>query len=195
MLLGDLIEALKDMFFTFLYRTFSLVCMLIDFLKDIFYMLCGIDPVLIDGKEGDLLSSLVESDAIRRSFLLVFIVGSILIVVFTIVAILKSGYNEKMNVFAVLKRSGQSFLIALLVPFVVLAGILLTNTVMRSINIAMTPYGTNGSSTIGGSSLPRSDSTPTSGTRTKTSSSPSSFRGSSTIRTSTSSKATSTSSP
>ena len=153
MLLGDLIEALKDMFFTFLYRTFSLVCMLIDFLKDIFYMLCGIDPVLIDGKEGDLLSSLVESDAIRRSFLLVFIVGSILIVVFTIVAILKSGYNEKMNVFAVLKRSGQSFLIALLVPFVVLAGILLTNTVMRSINIAMTPYGTNGSSTIGGEFL------------------------------------------
>ena len=153
MLLGDLVEALKDMFFTFLYRTFSLVCMLIDFLKDIFYMLCGIDPITISGKQGDLLSSLVESDAIRRSFLMVFVIGSILIVVFTVIAVLKSGYNEKMNVFSVLKRSGQSFLTALLVSFVVLAGILLTNTVMRSINIAMTPYGTSGSSTIGGEFL------------------------------------------
>ena len=153
MLLNELLDGLRDMFFTFLYRTFSLVCMLIDFLKDIFYMLCGIDPITISGKQGDLLSSLVESDAIRRSFLTVFVIGSILIVVFTIVAILKSGYNEKMNVFSVLKRSGHSFLIALLVPFVVLAGILLTNTVMSSINIAMTPYGSSGSSTIGGEFL------------------------------------------
>lgn len=118
LLLNELLDGLRDMFFTFLYRTFSLICMLVDFLKDIFYMLCGIDPITISGKQGDLLSSLVESDAIRRSFLIVFVIGSILIVVFTIVAILKSGYSEKMNVFSVLKKSGQSFPIALLVPLV-----------------------------------------------------------------------------
>lgn len=66
MLLGELVDALKDMFFTFLYRTFSLILSLIDFIKDIFYMLCGIDPVTINGKESDLLGSLIESEMIKK---------------------------------------------------------------------------------------------------------------------------------
>lgn len=66
MLLGDLVDALKDMFFTFLYRTFSLILSLIDFIKDIFYMLCGIDAVTINGTESDLLGSLIESSSIKK---------------------------------------------------------------------------------------------------------------------------------
>ena len=153
MLLGDLVDALKDMFFTFLYRTFSLICSLIDFIKDIFYMLVGIDPVSINGEQTDLLSSLIRSYMIKKAFLYVFVIGVILMIVFTIIGILKSSYQEKQNPFSVLKRCGQSFIIALLIPFTILAGILLTNTVMKSINVAMTPYGTTASSTIGGQFL------------------------------------------
>jgi len=153
MLLEDLVNALKDMFFTFLYMCFAAICKLIDFIKDIFYMLCGIDTVEIDGEQGDLLSSIIRSDSIKRAFFLIFIIGVILLVLFTGVAIIKANYQEKQNWVSVLKKSGQSFLIAVLIPFTVLAGIVLTNTVMRSINISMNAYGTSGHQTIGGEFL------------------------------------------
>lgn len=153
MLLGDLIDALKDMFFSFLYLCFECICQLIDFIKDIFYMLVGIDPVSIDGKETDLLTSLIRSDSIKKAFLLIFLIGVILLFLFTGIAILKSNYQEKQNWVGVLKKSGQSFLIALLIPFTVLAGILLTNTVMSSINIALNPYGNTAHPLIGGQFL------------------------------------------
>jgi hypothetical protein len=153
MILGDLIEAIKDMFFTFLYTCFMLICQLIDFIKDIFYMLCGIDTVEVNGEQGDLLSSLVQSDTVKRSFLIIFVIGVILLVVFTIIAIVKANYQEKQSWASVLKKSGQSFVIALIIPFAVLAGILLTNTVMSSINLAMNPYGSTAHPLIGGQFL------------------------------------------
>jgi len=153
MLLGDLIAALKDMFFSFLYLCFSFTCKLIDFIKDIFYMLCGIDPVTINGEKTDLLSTVLRAETIRRAFLLIFLIGVILLVVFTIIAILKSNYQEKQSWASVLKKSGQSFVIALLIPFTVLAGITLTNAVMSSVSIAMNPYGNSAHATIGGEFL------------------------------------------
>lgn len=153
MLLGELVNALKDMFFTFLYLCFKCICQLIDFIKDIFYMLCGIDPVVVDGEETDLLSTLIQSDTIKTAFLVIFVIGVILLFVFTAVAIVKANYQEKQNWVSVLKKSGQSFIIALLIPFTVLAGILLTNTVMSSINAAMNPYGTTSHPLIGGQFL------------------------------------------
>ena len=95
MLLNELLDGLKDFFFTFLYRMFALICNLIDFLKDIFYMMCGIDPVTINGEKSNLLSRLTTSEMVRKSFLMVFIVGAILLVVFTIVAIIRTSYIEK----------------------------------------------------------------------------------------------------
>jgi hypothetical protein len=153
MILGELIEALKDMFFSFLYMCFMFICKLIDFIKDIFYMLCGIDTVEVNGEQSDLLSSLIQSDTIKRTFLIIFIIGVILLVVFTIIAIIKANYQEKQNWLSVLKKSGQSFIIAVLIPFTVLAGIVLTNTVMSSINMAMNPYGGSAHATIGGEFL------------------------------------------
>src|SRR5574344_314883 len=153
MILGELIEALKDMFFSFLYMCFMFICKLIDFIKDIFYMLCGIDTVEVNGEQSDLLSSLIQSDTIKRTFLIIFLIGVILLVVFTIIAIIKANYQEKQNWLSVLKKSGQSFVIAVLIPFTVLAGIVLTNTVMSSINMAMNPYGGSAHATIGGEFL------------------------------------------
>lgn len=153
MLLGDLIEGLKDMFFTFLYLCFKCICQLIDFIKDIFYLLCGIDPIETEGGSSDLLSSLIQSDSIKKAFLLIFLIGVILLFVFTIVSIVKANYQEKRSWSGILKKSGESFLIALLIPFTVLAGILLTNAVMSSVNTAMNPYGNTSHPLIGGQFL------------------------------------------
>lgn len=153
MLLNDLIEGLKDMFFTFLYTCFRCICELIDFIKEIFYMLCGIESVEIDGSKGDMLTSLLGSDSVKKAFLTISIIGVILLVLFTGIAILKSNYQEKQSWAGALRKSGQSLLITLLIPFTVLAGILLTNTVMSSINVAMNPYGNTAHPLIGGQFL------------------------------------------
>ena len=153
MLLSELINALKDMFFTFLYTCFKCICQLIDFIKEIFYMLCGIETVSINGEQTDLLSTLIRSDSIKKAFLSIYLIGVVLLFIFTAIAIFKANYQEKQNWASVLKKSGHSFLISLLIPFTVLAGIILTNTVMASINTAMNPYGNTSHSMIGGQFL------------------------------------------
>lgn len=153
LLLGELINALVDLFYRILYKLFSSICVLIDFIKEIFYKLCGIETVNIDGEQTDLLSSLMASDLIKKVFLSVFLIGVILLVIFTIIAILKSNYHEKQNYKTVLVKTAQSLLIVLVVPFVVISGILLTNTIMASINTGMQATMTTKNATIGGQFL------------------------------------------
>ena len=137
MLLDDLMRALADFFFSLLYRMFAGICLIIDFIKTVFYKLCGIETVNIKGEDTDLLSSLMSSENIRRVFLTITIIGVILLVVFTIIAIIRSCYQEKQNWRTVMSKNMQSFIIMILIPFTVMAGILLTNAVMASINQAM----------------------------------------------------------
>ena len=56
------------MFFTFLCRCFRCICEFIDFIKEIFYMLCGIESVEIDGSKGDMLKISVVRIPGRRRF-------------------------------------------------------------------------------------------------------------------------------
>lgn len=122
MLLNDLIEGLKDMFFTFLHTCFRCICELIDFIREIFYMLCGIEPVEINSSKGDMLTNLLGSDSVKKAFLTISIIGVILLVLFTGIAILKSNYQEKQSWAGALRKSGQSLLITLLIPFRYLPG-------------------------------------------------------------------------
>lgn len=153
MLLGELMDALVDFFYSILYRFFSGICVIIDFIKNIFYKLCGIEIVNINGEETDLLFNLMASDNIRRTFLIITIIGVILLVVFTIIALIKSCYQEKQNWRTVLTKNFQSFIIMILVPFTVMAVILLTNTIMTSINQAMQGSLNGSNGLIGGQFL------------------------------------------
>lgn len=153
MLLGELMDALVDFFYSILYRFFSGICVIIDFIKNIFYKLCGIETVNINGEETDLLSNLMASDNIRRTFLIITIIGVILLVVFTTIALIKTCYQEKQNWRTVLTKNFQSFIIMILVPFTVMAGILLTNTIMTSINQAMQGSLNGSNGLIGGQFL------------------------------------------
>lgn len=153
MILEDLLHGLLELICSIFYGMFSGICILIDFIKTIFYKLCGIETVEIEGKQGDLLSNLLESDIIKRVFLTIFIIGFILLIMFTIIAIIKSNYQEKQNWKTVLSKTCQAFIIMLLIPFTVLVGVMLTNTVMSSINQAMNVYPSAGQGTIGGQFL------------------------------------------
>lgn len=142
-------------FYELLYGLQAGLCSLIDFIKRIFFKLCGLDTVVIDGESQDLVSSLIGSDTIRRVFLTIFLIGVILLVIFVIIALIRVNYtaNEKKGWGEVLSKAGHSFLIMLLVPFLLLAGMMLVNVIMGSINTAMQQYVTEGQTMIGGQML------------------------------------------
>lgn len=148
-------DSLKDWFYGLLYQLQSMLCFLIDFIKKIFFKLCGLDTVLVDGKERDLVSSLVQSNTVHRVFLTIMLIGVILLTVFVIIALIRMNYqtNEKKTRGTVIAKAGQSFLTMLLIPFIMLASMTLVNVIMSSINLSMQQYVTDGQTLIGGQML------------------------------------------
>ena len=149
---------LTNWIFELLYSLQKTICYIIDFIREIFYTLAGIRPVNIDGEQTDILSHFILSDTVKRTFFSIFLVAVILLVVFVLVAIIRSEYahgENKKSKTQILGKAMQSFAIFLIVPFVLIAGIALTNTVMGAINQSMNPYflEAGGNTTIGGQIL------------------------------------------
>ena len=151
-----------DTFFGWIYDIFytlqKSICYLLDFIRDIFCKLAGIETVKIDGGEEEILSHFITSPAIRNAFLGVLLVGVILLFVFVIIAIIKSEAADpqhKKTKGQILVKSLQSFVIFLLIPFLLIAGIMLANVVVGAIHASMTGSMLDGNtaSTIGGQIL------------------------------------------
>lgn len=137
-----ILTILENWFYSLLYGLQSGICEIIDFIILIFYKLCGLETVNIDGNEEDLVSNLLWSDIVRQAFLGIFLIGVILLVLFVIVAMIRSEYQaaERKNKVAIFAKAGRSFLTFLVIPFVLLAGVMLTNTIMGAIHNSMQPY-------------------------------------------------------
>lgn len=155
-------EWLTDVFFGWIYDVFytlqKSICYLLDFIRDIFCKLAGIETVKIDGSEEEILTHFITSPAIRNAFLGVLLVGVILLFVFVIIAIIKSEAADpqhKKTKGQILVKSLQSFIIFLLIPFLLIAGIMLANVVVGAIHASMTGSMLDGNtaSTIGGQIL------------------------------------------
>ena len=150
-----MLDALIDWFFGLLYKAQAGICYLIDFIKRIFYKLCGLDTVVANGKDVDLVSYLVQSNTIHRVFLTIFLIGVILLTIFLIVALIRVNYqaSDRKTRGVIFSKAAQSVLIMLIIPFLLLAGMTLVNTIMASINISMQQYITSGQTLIGGQML------------------------------------------
>ena len=155
-------EWFLDTFFVWIYDIFytlqKSICYLLDFIRDIFCKLAGIETVKIDGSEEEILSHFILSPEIRNAFLGVLLVGVILLFVFVIIAIIKSEAADpqhKKTKGQILVKSLQSFIIFLLIPFLLIAGIMLANVVVGAIHASMTGSMLDGNtaSTIGGQIL------------------------------------------
>ena len=149
---------LTNWIFELLYSLQKTICYIIDFIREIFYTLAGIDTVNINGEETDLLTHFILSDTVRTSFFYIFLIATILLVVFVMIAIIRSEYahgDNKRSKGQILGKAFQSFAIFLMVPFILIAGITLTNAVMGAINASMNPYllEAGGQGTIGGQIL------------------------------------------
>lgn len=149
---------LTNWIFELLYSLQKTICYVIDFVREIFYKLAGIETVNIDGKQTDLLSHFILSDTVKNIFFAIFLIAIVLLVVFVLIAIIRSEYaygENKKSKGQILGKAFQSFAIFLMVPFILIAGIALTNTVMSAINMSMNPYfaTTGGTTSIGGQIL------------------------------------------
>ena len=117
------------------------ICTVIDFIVQIFYKLSGLETVTINGKETDLLSHFALSNGVKTAFLGVMLIGIILLCIFVIIAIIRSEYaegNQKKTKGQILAKAGHSFLLFLIIPFMLMAGIMLTNVIVGAIHGAMT---------------------------------------------------------
>ncbi|MBR3885693.1 MAG: hypothetical protein IKJ33_04460 [Clostridia bacterium] len=149
---------LTDWIFQLLYSLQKTICYIIDFIREIFYTLAGLEPVTVNGEQTDLLSHFILSDTVKTTFFYIFLVAVILLVVFVLIAIIRSEYahgEDKRSKGQILGKAFQSFAIFLMVPFILIAGIALTNAVMGAINQSMNPYfaSTGGTTSIGGQIL------------------------------------------
>lgn len=136
-------EWLTNWFFDLLYSIQKSVCYIIDFIKDIFYTLSGVEPINFNGTETDILSNFLMSNVVKNAFLIITLIGVALLFVFVLIAIIRSEYTHgenKKSKGAILAKASHSFIIFLIVPFVLLAGIALSNTVVRAVNQSMNPY-------------------------------------------------------
>ena len=148
---------LTNWIFELLYSLQKTICYIIDFIREIFYQLAGIKTVNINGEQTDILTHFILSDTVKRTFFSIFLIAVILLAVFVFVAIIRSEYahgENKKTKTQILGKAMQSFAIFLIVPFVLVAGILLTNSIMGAINQSMNPYfASGGNTTIGGQIL------------------------------------------
>ena len=88
---------LTNWIFELLYSLQKTICYIIDFIREIFYMLAGLEPVNIEGEQTDLLSHFILSDTVRTAFFYIFLVAIILLVVFVMIAIIRSEYAHGEN--------------------------------------------------------------------------------------------------
>ncbi|MBD5100734.1 MAG: hypothetical protein HDT29_05680 [Clostridiales bacterium] len=145
-------------FYDLLYILQKSICYLLDFIRDVFCKLAGIETVVVDGEQSDLLSHFILSPQIRNAFLGVFLVGVILLFVFVMIAIIKSEAADpqhKKTKGQILVKALQSFIIFVLIPFLLIAAITLTNAIMSGIHASMTGAMIDGNtnSCIGGQIL------------------------------------------
>ena len=145
-------------FYELMYILQKSICYLLDFIRDVFCKLAGIDTVAIKGENKDLLSHFLLSDGVKNAFWGVFLVGVILLFIFVIIAIIKSEAADpqhKKTKGQIITKALQSFITFLLVPFLLIAGISLVNAVMGAIHGSMTGVmlDGNGNSLIGGQIL------------------------------------------
>ena len=76
---------LTNWIFDLLYGIQKSICYIIDFIKEIFYTLAGIEPVRVNGQETDLLSNFLLSDAVKKAFWSVFLIAVALLFLFVII--------------------------------------------------------------------------------------------------------------
>ncbi len=137
-----------DWFWEFLYGLIKTILYCIDFILNIAKLLCGIEPVYVDGLETDLLYYFLRDEKVFRAFILMALIAFILLFLFTIFSVIRSQarFGEGKTPIQICLNSAKCLLYFLLVPAIMWVGSVFVSTLMTSVNAATS----DGSQTLAG---------------------------------------------
>ncbi len=124
-----------DWFWDFLYSITKSLLRIIDGLMSCANKLCGIEDIVVDGKSTDFLTYLLRSTEVSNAFMVAAILGLIVLVFFTILAIIKLLAKEKPDLTPaqVCVKSLKSVLTFLFIPAIMLVSIWVSNVFMQAL--------------------------------------------------------------
>ena len=134
-----------DWFWSFLYSISKTLFRLIDGLMSCANILCGIEPVSVGGESTDFLYYLFSSDQIWFAFRVAALLGTIILVIFTVFAILRAIIKDKPEGTPgqICLKAFKSFLMFLFVPTVMIAVMWMGNEFMKAMYAATTQGSTS----------------------------------------------------
>ena len=135
-------------FWKLLYNLMKSLFFCIDFMIDIAGMLCGIEPISVNGKKQDLVYYFITNDIVVSAFEAVLVIGFILLFIFTAYSVFRSmgRLGEGKSAIQTCLDSAKTLLYFLLVPAIMTVGVVVISTVMTSIYDATSM----GNSSLGG---------------------------------------------
>lgn len=121
-----------DWFWDFLYSISKNIYRIIDGLMQVANMMCGIDPITINSEETDLISYLFNSSNIQFAFKACAIIGFILIILLSIVAIIRTAIKEKVEETPgqICVKAFKAIITFMFVPFLMIVIVNLLNVFM-----------------------------------------------------------------
>lgn len=126
--------------YSIFYYLFMSICSIVNFAEMLFKKFAGIDPIMTDRGEMNILDVFVKSNEIWGLFVSIIILSIVLLFIFTIVAVIKSEFSLDAKGSAkgpIIARSLKSLAMFLIVPAVSLMGIYAVNAITDTINSMM----------------------------------------------------------
>ena len=139
-ILKGIFQGLIVWIYSIFYYIFMGVCSIVNFAEMLFKKLAGIDPIMTDRGEMNILDVFVKSNEIWGLFVSIIILSIVLLFIFTIVAVIKSEFSLDAKSSAkgpIIARSLKSLAMFLIVPAVSLMGIYAVNAITDTINSMM----------------------------------------------------------
>jgi hypothetical protein len=130
-------------FWEFLYGLIKVPLFCIDFVLQLANLLCGIEPVVVDGAETDLVFYFLSSSSVFDAFKYICIIAFELLFLFTIFSIIRAQgnfYENKSPLHRCLD-SGKTILYFLFVPAMMLLGAQFVSALMQSVYMATSQGG------------------------------------------------------
>lgn len=147
-------DMLMNAIMTFFIYVVQFMLRIVDFFQFFVGKLAGIDTWSAKGDVGsvrladtDVIFRFLLSDTVLKAFIAIVGIAIVLLIIFTIMAIVKADYNaattdEEAKKGKILKKTGQALFVMLIVPFVLIFGILGSNAVLASLSNTIKPNST-----------------------------------------------------
>ena len=130
-----------DWFWEFLYGLVKVPLFCIDFVVGVAEMLCGIDPVTVDGQDVEITQYFLTSASIMEAFIWVCIIGFVLLFVFTAFTVFRSiaKNGEGKTPVQICVDASKILLYFIMVPTIMVLAAVGVSTVMTSIYEVTSP--------------------------------------------------------